>query len=336
MGTQGKRNALLALVALALTTSAAPAQNPEWANKLFPEGTTHNFGNVPRGAVLPYKFKMTNIYAVPLQIINTRASCGCVTIKPSADVIQPKESATIEISMDARRFTGPKTVDIFITVGPQFTSTATLHVSANSRADVVFNPGAANFGVVASGQSPTLLIDIEYAGALDWKVTGIADHQFPLTTKVEELYRQPGPIVKVGYRLNVTVKADAPPGTHRCELLVQTNDPASPSLPVLAEFTVQAPLSVAPSPLTLGSLKVGEEVSRRVVVRGSKPFRILSIEGQDDGLSVEFPGQPALVHVVTVKWVPMQVGDLKRDLKFQTDLDGGASATVAVEGKVAQ
>ena len=54
--------------------------------------------------------------------------------------------------MDARRFTGPKTVTIHVTVGPEYTSTATLQVSANSRSDVVFNPGEVNFGVVPHGR----------------------------------------------------------------------------------------------------------------------------------------------------------------------------------------
>lgn len=331
------RYLVLVLGILLLAGAEVPAQAPEWADKLFAkDGTTHNFGNVPRGAVFLHDFTMTNIYAVPLDIIGTRASCGCVTIKPSKTTLQPKETATVSITMDARRFTGPKTVSIYISVGPQFTSTATLQVTANSRTDVVFNPGQVNFGVVASGQTPTQAIDIEYAGAIDWKITGIADHSFPITTKVEELYRRPGQVVQVGYRLHVTMKSDAPAGTNRWELLLQTNDPGSPSLPVLVEATIQAPLSVAPNPVALGSLKAGEEVSRRVLVRGSKPFRILSVENAGDEVTVEYQANAALVQVVTVKWKPTAAGDLKRELKVKSDLDGGASATMTVEGKATQ
>lgn len=327
------RNGLLVLGALFLSAAAAPAQTPEWADKLFAkESPNHNFGNVPRGAVLSHDFTLTNIYAVPLDIIGTRASCGCVIVKPAKTTIQPKESIVVGVTMDARRFTGPKTVTIHISVGPQYTSTATLSVTANSRTDVVFNPGQVNFGVIASGQNVTQAIDIEYAGAIDWKVTGVSEHAFPFTTKIEELYRRPGQVVQVGYRLNVTLKADAPAGTHRWELLLQTNDPGSPSLPVLIEATIQAPLSVAPNPVALGGLKVGEEVSRRVLVRGSRPFRILSVENAGD-VTVEYPPASALVQVVTVRWKPTAAGDLKRDLRIKTDLDGGAATTMIVEGK---
>src|ERR1700730_155917 len=104
-------------VAVLLLLGAAPVraqQAQEWADKLFTKGgTTHNFGNVPRGAVLSHDFTMTNIYAVPLEIIGIRPSCGCVTVKPSKTALQPKESATVSITMDARRFTGAKTVNIY-------------------------------------------------------------------------------------------------------------------------------------------------------------------------------------------------------------------------------
>lgn len=269
---------------------------------------------------------------MPLTISEPRVSCSCTTVTLSAKTVPPKESVFLDVSMDARRFTGPKTVDIYVSVGPQYTSTATLHVSANSRADVVCNPGQVNFGVVASGQTPTQTMDIEYAGNLDWKITGVADHAaLPLEGKVEELYRQPGPITKVGYRLSATLKANAPAGAGRWEILLQSNDPASPNVPVLLEATVQASLEVS-GQVKFSNAKVGTETSFRVVVRGSKPFRILAVEGQGDGLVVEGPSEAREVHVVQIKWKPATAGDFRRELKFKTDLDGGAVATVPVEG----
>jgi hypothetical protein len=330
------RNTLLVLVALLGTTAAAAGQTPEWANKLFAKGgTTHNFGNVPRGAILSHRFTMTNIYAVPLEIIGTRVSCGCVTVKPAVSVLQPRESTTVEVTMDGRRFIGPKNVKIFISVGPQYTSTATLEVSANSRADIVFNPGQVNFGVVASGQTPTQIIEVEYAGQLDWRVKGLVEHNLPLDVEIKELYRRPGPINQVGYRLTIAVKATAPAGSHRWELLLQTNDNASPTVPMLIEATVQAALSVVPHPLHLSGVTVGQEVTKKVLVRGSKPFRILGVDGQGDGLTVDVPAAAAAIQVVTVKWQPAQAGNIRRELRFRTDLDSGATTSLVVEGKTA-
>src|SRR5262245_61475398 len=97
--------------------AAPPAFSLEegWANKLFKEPTSHDFGTVARGAQLYHRFPLTNIYAVPLEITNIRVSCGCVTATPMPKVLQPRESGYIDIAMDARRFNGAKTVTVFVT-----------------------------------------------------------------------------------------------------------------------------------------------------------------------------------------------------------------------------
>ena len=323
---------VLALGVLLLGMGLVSAQNGEWGDKLFAQGgTTHNFGSVAHGAVLNYRFPMTNIYAVPLHITGTRVSCGCVTVTPSKQVLQPRETGYVDVTMDARRFTGQKTVSIYITVGPQFTSTATLQVSAVSRPDVVFNPGHVNFGVVSLGQTPTQTIDVEYAGALEWKLNGIAEHKAPLDVKYSELYRRPG---QVGYRLQVALKPDAPAGPFKHELLLQTNDPASLLVPLLAEGTIQAALSVVPPAVKLDGARPGVEALQRVFVNGNggKLFRITGVDGLPNGLTADFASVPAPVQVLTLKWKPSGPGPLKADLKVKTDLDGGATALVTVEG----
>jgi hypothetical protein len=308
---------------------AAPAQG--WAEKLFiHEGvpqTTHDFGTVPRGALVSHRFVLKNIYAVPLQV-STRTSCGCVSATASPPTLQPRETGTIDVVMDARRFTGSKTVSVYVTVGPQFTSTATLTVMANSRADVVFNPGQVTFGVVPLGQSPTQTIDVEYAGVLDWKIESVQTGDAPLEVKVQQLYRKQG---GAGYRLSVTLK-DAPAGANKWEFHLQTNDPASPSVPVLAEATVQAPLAAVPSVVALGGVKIGEVVTRRVVLRGNQPFRVMRVDGEGAGVTVEVPQAANPVQIVTIKFAPTKAGDVRRQLVFQTDLERDSTASVMVEG----
>jgi hypothetical protein len=297
---------------------------------MFGGTTSHDFGSVPRGAQLFHRFTITNIYAVPLEIVSTRASCSCATVTPSVTVLQPRQKASIEVTMDARRFTGPKTVSVYITVGPEYTSTATLQISANSRADVVFNPGQVSLGVVPRGQRPEQTIDVEYAGTLDWRITDVVKSATdPVDAVLQELYRRPG---QVGYRLRVTLKADAPAGSLKHEVLLKTNDPASPVVPVLVEANVQASLTIAPGKVAFGNVKLGETITRRIQIRGNKEFRIQSVAGLGDDITVDLPATPATVHVLTLKYQPRQAGELRRQLTIQTDLSDQASGTVAVEG----
>ena len=325
------RIAVWTLVILLLAASSGAAQNAAWADKMFRGTTVHDFGSVPRGAQLYHRFPMTNIWAVPLELTNVRVSCGCVTAMPSARALQPRESGYLEITMDARRFTGPKTVTIYVTLGPQYTSTATLRVSANSRADVVFNPGEVNFGVVQRGQTPApqQVIEVEYAGVLDWQILEVDRGGAPLDVALEQWYRQPG---RVGYRLRLSLKPDAPAGLFKRELFLKTNDPASPLVPVLVEAVVQAPLTVKPSIVKLGSPKVGETVTRRVNVVGAKPFRIVGIDGLGDGIQAELPGTAAPVQTLAFTCQASKPGELRRQLQIRTDLPGQPPVTVTVEG----
>ncbi|HZU38340.1 MAG TPA: hypothetical protein VFA18_20615, partial [Gemmataceae bacterium] len=243
--------------------------------------------------------------------------------------LAPGEEGYLEARMDARRFTGLKTVSIYVKVGPQFLSTATVRVTANSRADIVFNPGQINFGVVSRGQTPTLPIDVEYAGALDWQVSEVVKNDAPVEVRLQELYRQPG---QVGYRIHVTLKADAAPGLFKTELLLKTNDPASPLVPVLIEGNVQALLTAVPSTLTFDATKVGDTVTKRILVSGPRTFHILSVDGTGDGVEAELPKTEGSRQFILLKYHPGAAGEFKRKLSIKTDIDGQAPLTVTVEG----
>lgn len=323
------RNVMLAVSALVLVSLTAPAQSPEWANKLFKE-TSHDFGSVPRGAQLFHRFEVHNPYAVRLELFNIRASCGCVSVNPTTLQLEPRQKAYLDVTMDARRFTGSKTVTIYVSVGPEFTSTATLQVSAQSRADVVFNPGEVNFGVVPRGQSPVQTIDVEYAGNLDWRVNEVVKNSAPLDVNLEEVYRRVG---QVGYRVRVTLKPDAPAGAIKQEVHLKTNDPATPLVPVLIEANVQSILSAAPSTVNMGGPKVGQVVTKLFVVKGNRPFKIMAIEGLGEGLEADISANPTTAHTVSLKFTPPKSGPFKRQLLIRTDLES-ASTTINVDGSV--
>jgi hypothetical protein len=346
------RSAVFALGLVIVSAGPAWAQTA-WADKLFlANGTTsHDFGTVPRGAQLKHRFLIKNIYKVPLEITNIRVSCGCVTLKPQGATeyvktltapvtIQPNQQTFLDINMDARIFSGPKTVSIYVTVGPQFVSTATLQVSAVARQDVVFNPGTVDFGIVQAGQAPTQILDVEYSGNLPWRIDEVVKNSSaPFQVKVEELYRQEPRFRqagRVGYRFNVTLKANAPPGAFKQEIILKTNDPNSPTLTVAVEGTVQASLTVAPSIVQFGAIKVGDKVEKRVIVRGgARPFRILGVDGLEGGLSVEVQNEARTSHTLTIRCEPKDAGELRKLLLIRTDLDR-ESVTITVEGSVSQ
>jgi hypothetical protein len=329
------RNVALLIGTLALATGHAPAQETRpWAERLFDYKTEHDFGSVPHGAQMAHKFSFTNPYQVPLDITITRISCGCVTAASSTQTIKPRESGSIDVNMNGRQFTGPRTVRVHVQFSnPQFYSTAELKVTANSRPDVVLNPGQVTFGVVPQGQAATQSIDVEYAGVLDWRVTDVMPNGLPVEIRPPEKlrYAQPG---QAGYRITVTLKADAPAGAVKGELFVKTNDPAGALVPILVEATVQPSLHAAPATLH-PVLKVGEEKSVSVAVRGNKDFRIVAVDGLGDGVSLatELPDAPAASHRLTFRFQRGAAGAFHARLRIKTDLQA-APVVVTVEGNV--
>ncbi|HEY1861261.1 MAG TPA: DUF1573 domain-containing protein [Gemmataceae bacterium] len=326
------RNGVLALLVVVVCASAASAE--AWAEKMFKDGPAHNFGSVPHGSQLFHRFTVTNVYEVPLKITAVRSSCICGTVTASTETIEPTKTGWVDVNMDARKFTGEKKIVIYVTVGngDDYNSTAELKISATGRTDIVFNPGSVAFGNVAAGETPTQTIDVEYAGNLAWKVTDVVTGNSPVEASFKEMYRKPG---QVGYQISVKLKSEASAGPLKQELFLKTNDPASPLVPLVVEANLQASLGVNPDKVSLSNVQVGEENLRRVVVRGSKEFKIKEIDGLGDGIELEkpLPTEAEKRHTLTFKCKFEKEGDIKRKLKIKTDMTE-KPLVVTVEGNV--
>jgi len=137
----------------------------------------------------------------------------------------------------------------------------------------------------------------------------------------------------VGYTLSVTLKDDAPVGTLTHFVYLKTNDPATPLVPVLIEANVQSALTVLPAVLSLGAVKSDATLTRRVVVRGNRPFRVKDVEGTGDGieLGATLATTDAEVQFVTFKCKFDKPGPFKRELKIKTSIQD-APVVVTIEG----
>jgi hypothetical protein len=327
------RNGVLALLVLFVVAAASRAE--AWAEKMFKDAPAHNFGTVPYGAQLFHRFTVTNIYAVPLKITAVRSGCPCGSVTASTESIAPNKTGWVDVTMDASKFKGAKSIIIYVTVGDDdHSSTAEVKVSATARGDIVFNPGGISFGNVPAGETPKKTIDVEYAGDLEWKVTDVVTNEAPVEASFKELYRKPK---AVGYQITVKLKSDALPGAFKQELFLKTNDPASPLVPLVVDANLQASITVTPDKVNLSNVLVNEENLRRVVVRGigSKPFTIKEVEGLGEGIELEKPlsTEADTRHTLTFKCKFDKEGDIKRKLTIKTDLQD-KPLIVTIEGNV--
>jgi hypothetical protein len=340
------RTVVLAALGFLIATPPISAQEQPpttWATKIFAEANGKipngfDFKTVAKGAALQHRFPITNIYAVPLSI-TCSVSCSCVTVTPTTQVLQPKETAHIDISMDTLRFNGQKEVNVFVKVQhydprPQFWSDATLTIKAFCRGDVDLTPALAVFGIVPVGQQATRELQVRYHGQqVGWQITGLApDQTLPLDVRYQETFRQGG---QVGYKVWLGLKADAPAGSSKGDVLLTTNDPNNPTVAVPFDMTVQAPLTVSPEVARFGNVKAGAPAEKRVFVRANQPFRIIGVDGQGDGVTAEFRPDALPTHVLTIKIMPAAAGPIQKTLTIRTDF-GGATTTMKVEATAIQ
>lgn len=307
---------------MVLGISAGVAEAASWADRMFADNR-HDFGPVPRGAKVKHDFVMVNHLAEPVTILGLRPSCGCTSGRASASVVGPGQSAVIEAQMDTRNFVGPKSTVLYVsmmTVSGREAETG-LGVSSTILSDIVLNPGTIDFGAVRKGDSPTRTLTIDRINLEGWRVHRMVSGSRVLSAKLVETQRQGG---AVSYQLTVGLKPEAPAGLVRDEIRILSNDPETPSIPVMVTAWIRGELSASPSILSMGQVHSAGGVQGRFVVRGAHPFAIVGIEGNGDGFTATAPtGARQAVHVVTVTYRPDQGstrGDLRRTFRVHTDL----------------
>jgi cytochrome c2 len=65
-------------------------------------GTVINFDTIISGAIAEKTFILKNMGSQYVQIVNTRASCGCTTIMLKQDLIKPGDSTALKVSIDTK------------------------------------------------------------------------------------------------------------------------------------------------------------------------------------------------------------------------------------------
>lgn len=296
--------------------------------KMFGE-MKHDFGMVPRGSQLLHRFQWRNTSDKPLELVEYQRSCGCTSVSISPKVVEPGAVGMIDMLMDTKPFAGEKTVNLSLVFGPSKLYSAQYQVKAFSRGDIVYNPGQFSFGVISEGATPTGNVDIEYAGSLDFKITGVAEQPAGVEVKIAENYRRPG---TVGYHITTTLANDLPSGDFKQTIQLRTNDPNNPILPVLVDATVRSSLTVVPDKLFYGTVKAGGTMNRRITLRSSAPFKILGVDGQGNGISVAVPNTTAAVHSMLIQWRPVDAGEMKMELRIRTDNEKFPLVVLPVSG----
>jgi hypothetical protein len=323
----------LALTWLALTAHPGDAQ--EWAKKMF-EKTTHDFGSVARAAKAEYEFVVTNLYVEDVHIASVRTSCGCTTPSIKNADLKTHQKGAILAHFNTDRFVGYKGATLTVTIDKPFYAEVQLRVSGNIRNDVAMSSESVEMGTVEQGTLVEKAIALAYAGRNDWQILDVKSSNPHITAKAKEVSRSGG---QVSYHLFVKMDQNAPVGYVREHLMLVTNETHASQIPIAVEGVVQAGIVVSPASLFMGVVHPGQKVTKQLVVKGNKPFRIVSVDCDDKGFQFDTSSvkTPKSLHLIPVTFVAgNDPGKVSETIRIETDANETApvlSAYAVVAGK---
>ncbi|MBN2023157.1 MAG: DUF1573 domain-containing protein [Pirellulales bacterium] len=300
---------------------AAPCAGDDWANKLFAT-RTHDFGTVARGAKAEYVFAMVNPLSEDVHVASVQVNCACASLRIEKPTLGPQEQGAIVASVNSKVFVGPLGSTITVKIDKPKPAEVQLFIKVNVYGDVLLDPASAALGTVARGTPAEKTLSVKYGGGSDWKILEVRSDSPHLTGTVTETARR---ATGVAYDLKVVLAKDAPVGYVNQYVWLVTNNPQAKQLPVLVEGQVQADVSVSPASLFWGVLQPGQNVTKRIVVRGTKPFRIKAIRADGEGFRASAPpgAEAKPLFVVPVTYTAGQkTGRIEQTIEVETDLEG--------------
>ncbi len=325
------RSVLLTLLLLAISASGAAAQ--EWAKKMF-KTSNHDFGSLARGAKAEFAFELTNSYEEDVHIAGVRTSCGCTTPTITKEWLKTWEKGAIVAEFNTRSFLGHKSATITVTIDKPFFAEVQLTVEGFIRSDVVFDPGAIDFGELDEGTPAERLVSVSYAGRSDWQILDVRCASSCFEVELNERQRTTG---RVTYDMLVRLLPSATAGYIHDELMIVTDDQQMRSIPLTIEGRVVSPLSVSPASLFLGVLAPGQRVTKQLVVRGKQPFKVVGVKCADGCFEFKTTAESRNLHFIPVTYTASGTpGKVAETIEIQTDLGNGLSAACVATATIAQ
>lgn len=317
------------LLALAFGETSPAA---EWARKMF-KVTSHDFGTVARGAKSEFAFELTNTYKEDVHIASVRSSCGCTTPQISQDTLKTHESASILATFNTRSFLGNRSATLTVVFDKPFYAEVQLNVTGFIRGDVVFEPGLVNLGTVDQGSMQEQKVEVKYAGRDNWKIVDVRSTSTYYEVELTEKSRGGG---RVEYQLLVRLKENAPAGFLSDQLVLVTNDVNSTNIPLQVEAKLNPSIAVSPASLSFGEVAPGQKVTKVVLLRGKKEFKIIGFKCPDNCFQADLPDESKSAQKVTISFTADdKPGKVAQKLELETDLGAKVFVTATAQVKEA-
>jgi len=219
-------------------------------------------------------------------------------------------------------------VTIYVSFSQPRPEEVSLLVTANGRDDFSMTPDSIAFGNIRKGADAKAAIKVTLVGDAKWDIKEVkcdSNYIVPVATLVKRERNE------VTFEITATVRPDLPVGKWYTDVWLTTSNASLAKVRVPLTVDVNPAVSVTPLALSLGDIKIGDNIEQNLLVKGDKPFKIKSVKGSDPLVTVTGMGSESKVlHILKVKITPDKTGAISRDLAVVTDEGDDTTVTIPV------
>lgn len=292
-----------------------------WGESLF-EIRRYNFGQVAIGTNAEYKFVMTNHFKQDIRVIGLNTSCNCAISNLSSELIASgkTEFLIVKLNTNGQHYYEKKAVITIhfevIVEGNVLQDSAQLSISGYIRPDITLSAGAIEFGSVRHGESVVRQIQLEHAGKSGWKLIKVEKSNPHIHVRAEPIQFPDGSFWRNGeirYQITATLKPDAPAGYVKDIIKFITNEnneiekntsqeeymsDNKTEITIPINGVVIDTVQVKPSLLIVGLDDNNNGISKNIVVRSNRQFRILNVKCDDKRLKFTFSENESNIQII--------------------------------------
>lgn len=294
-----------------------------WAKKMFKE-FSYDFGDVIKGDRPIYKFEIQNVFQENINIAGVYSSCGCTTVSVGKNQLKTWEKTELTCQFNSPAFDGAKTATVTVRFNRPYVGEVQLNIRGRivNRSGLNITPKSIDFGIVSQSNSPARTVEITSFGNPNFRILDVKS-TFP-HIKVQ-LRQKPIQSNRVRYEMTTSLKNSAPAGFAEGQLFVVVQEGnMTREVPIgFSAKVISSELRLSPEILTLNGVEPGQEVRKKVILKGADPFRIVDVTCHSKAFRVRAGKEAKKVHIVEVIYTgEPKAGQHECELSFFTDVTG--------------
>ncbi|MCB9462486.1 MAG: DUF1573 domain-containing protein [Candidatus Eisenbacteria bacterium] len=264
---------------LAILTLVAPARAQLGLNEgplVRFETREHFFGEVSQGEHVEYTFEFQNGGTDTLKVEQVESSCGCTAVAPRDRAIAPGASSGIQVVFHTRDYKGERSQVVAVYTNDPTEPRVDLVVHATVMPLIQSADDWLDFGEVTVGTKKTVGTLVTADPGTDFEILGFEGDKDLVDWNVVPASAPD----KIAYRVEATLRKDAPIGRFSERVLMKVKHPAKEEERIGIRGHVFSYFLIDDPRVEFHTVKSGRTVSRSLEIRcdSERKYHILSVK----------------------------------------------------------